>query len=286
MKSISSPNITFSPLADEALCVLSRHLIEKGHRFLLVGATARDILIYHYNLPAAGSATKDIDIGLSLDKWNSYEAFKTELLCIATFEGISSTKFLYKRSIKIDILPYGKICDENSFLEIPGEDRKMNMIGFEDAYESSISYKINADTEFRIPNIPGIVAMKLISWNDRPEERNNDARDVLYFIMNYGQSGNNTDRLWNTKDLNLMEKEGFDIDLAGMRLLGMDMSAMLTDKTYKTLHDIINRELNRGVDSRLVQQFTGTGNIYYDDLFSRNMTFLEKLFLGFIEHKR
>ncbi|WP_221407842.1 hypothetical protein [Reichenbachiella faecimaris] len=37
----------------------------------------------------------------------------------------------------------------------------------------------------QIPSLPGMVILKLVAWNDRPEERENDLSDILRIIQHF-----------------------------------------------------------------------------------------------------
>src|SRR3990172_700430 len=99
----------------------------------------------------------------------------------------------------------------------------MTLLGFEEAYRSSIIIRLrsNPELDIKLPTLPGLALMKIISWGDNTE-RQKDAKDLLFIMTNYAQAGNE-ERLYE-KEVSLLEEEGFDIRLAGIRLLGRDMA--------------------------------------------------------------
>ncbi|MDQ1830966.1 hypothetical protein [Massilia scottii] len=57
-----------------------------GYRAMLVGATARIILIEHVCGLAAGRATKDIDFAFAIETWEQFEALRQHLLASTRFK--------------------------------------------------------------------------------------------------------------------------------------------------------------------------------------------------------
>ena len=98
----------------------------------------------------------------------------------------------------------------------------MSMVGFEEAYEHSITFRLSSDPklDIKLASLPGLAIMKLISWNEKYPNRKRDADDLL-FIMNRYEEAGNTERLYG-EDLFLLQEEKFDTKLAGTRLLGRD----------------------------------------------------------------
>jgi predicted nucleotidyltransferase len=80
---------------------------------MLVGATARDLLLYHVFGHAIVRGTHDLDFAILLDSWDQFQAVKKLLLSI---EGVKECRqphrFEYRPTtaqflIVIDIIPFG-----------------------------------------------------------------------------------------------------------------------------------------------------------------------------------
>ena len=111
--------------------------------------------------------------------------------------------------------------------------------------------------EVRVPTVAGMALMKIISWNDRYPERPKDAEDLLFLMDHYASAGNE-DRLYG-HDVRFMEEEGFDIDLAAVRLLGYDMAVMAIEMTRDLVTGILSGELNGDDDHhRLIRDMVGS----------------------------
>ena len=56
----------------------------------------------------------------------------------------------------------------------------MNVAGFDEAYQSSVSAKIseNPDLTINVSSLPGLAIMKIIAWNEKYPDRPKDAEDL------------------------------------------------------------------------------------------------------------
>lgn len=85
--------------------------------------------------------------------------------------------------IQVDILPFGKIAERGS-VEITGSGMTSICVdGFEEVYFSGTA-EANLGTGhlFKVATLPAIVLLKLIAFDDRPENRIKDARDIANII--------------------------------------------------------------------------------------------------------
>ena len=60
----------------------------------------------------------------------------------------------------------------------------MHLLGFKEVLKESEQVYIE-ERIANIPPLPGMIILKLIAWNDRPEYRENDLADILKIIQNY-----------------------------------------------------------------------------------------------------
>ncbi len=73
--------------------------------YVVVGASARD-LVLHYGYGAAiKRATADIDFGIQVPDWDSFEAIK-RLLMNSGFEVTKTRHCLIYQSYKVDLVPF------------------------------------------------------------------------------------------------------------------------------------------------------------------------------------
>jgi predicted nucleotidyltransferase len=84
-------------------------------------------------------------------------------------------------TLLIDIVPFGALADEYRRISWPPEHEVfMSIVGFKEAYECSITVRLSSDPELnvKVPTLPGLALMKIISWHDKYPERRKDAEDL------------------------------------------------------------------------------------------------------------
>jgi predicted nucleotidyltransferase len=109
------------------------------------------------------------------------------------------------------------------------------------------------DTDLVIPvaSLPGLIILKLFAWADRKHEKR-DAPDILKILADYAGAGNE-DRLY-ADELPLLEAAGFDVPIAGARLLGKDARHIASPETSASIAKMLaDPNLQRELLNQLVQ---------------------------------
>lgn len=158
----------------------------------------------------------------------------------------------------------------------------MSMLGFHEAFEYSITVRLMSDPELdiKLPTLPGLVLMKVISWEEKYPERQKDAEDLLFIMHKYEYAGNG-DRLYR-EEQSVLQEEGYDNRLAGIRLLGRDMAKIADTETIRVVKSILNRETGEQIRYRLVVDML-KGAFMSGDKFEVILREVEKLKEGFLE---
>jgi len=212
--------------------------------YMLVGATARDILLYNVFGQQVLRATRDVDIGISIDSWDRFEAVKSKILRATDFQPSTYQPYrvLHKTSIAayatpIDILPFGEIATDAEAFRWPPPDTDlvMNVAAFGKVYESSLTVSIGPELDLQIASLPGLTLLKLLAWADRMESK--DAQDCLRLIETYGDAGNQ-ERLYSDKE-DLLEAAGFDFGIAGAQLLAQDALIVASPSTIESVRNLL-----------------------------------------------
>jgi predicted nucleotidyltransferase len=156
------------------------------------------------------------------------------------------------------------------------------MVGFEEAYEYSITFRLSSDPELdiKIASLPGLAIMKLISWKEKYPNRRRDAEDLLFITNKYEEAGN-TERLYD-EDLSLLQEENFDTKLAGTRLLGRDMAKISDLRTVRIIKGILDTETEEPSQYKLATDMIREASIP-DLRFDETLAQLGKLKQGLIE---
>jgi predicted nucleotidyltransferase len=243
------------PVTVELLTHVSAVSAELGIPFFVVGAAARDMILWYGFGIRPGRATRDIDVGFSVSSWEQYDQLKKALTATGHFqpEG-DKQRMAFQGRFKIDVLPFGQIVDVDKKINWrPHGDAELNLLGFDEAYENAISVLISSEprVEVKIASAVGLVLMKIFAWDDR-RPGNKDAIDLGILIRSYMQIGNEK-RLYEEHD-DLLESENFDYDIAGAQILGRDLARICQEETRQQVLSILDRELSEDSDLPLVVQ--------------------------------
>src|SRR4029077_5823994 len=123
-------------------------------------------------------------------------------------------------AVVVDLIPFGGVEGTDRTISWPPEeDIVMRVAGFSDGLESAVPVRLDATLVIPVVSIPVLLVLKLFAWMDRKYERR-DAADIHTLLKEYGDAGNE-DRLYG-EELNVLENEGYDFELAGARLIGSD----------------------------------------------------------------
>jgi len=205
--------------------------------YMLVGATARDLLLYHVFGHAVTRATYDLDFAVLVDSWEQFAIVKGLFLDIPGFtdRGRSAQRLHYQPTgasfeTIIDIIPFGKLeTADRTIAWPPDADVVMNVAAFSDVFESSLSVQVRPDLSIPVASLPGLIVLKLFAWLDRHDER--DVQDIRRLMETYTDAGN-VDRLYEEEGDELA-RMNFDTSVAGSYLLGKD-ARRITDESVRT----------------------------------------------------
>ena len=220
-----------------------------GIEYLVTGATARDILLVGVFGLETGRGTRDVDLAIAVDGWPAFEAMKTRLVATGAFvldEQIVHRLFHLRgerRGYPIDLIPFGTIEDPGATVAWP-PDRSvvMNVAGYREALHASAAVEIHPSFAVRVASLPGLALLKLLAWADRGAEDPRDAIDLAMLLRQYHAAGNE-DRLFGA-EMAVLEMTGYDVELAGSRLLGRDVARISRAETRRTLLALLDDGLN------------------------------------------
>lgn len=239
-----------------------RALTQKlNYSYLLVGATARDILMNHVFGIASRRATHDVDFAIALEDWASFQLLRTTLLESGDFGPADNTVHqLYYRpgqhgnAYPLDLIPFGGIEREAHQIAWPPDmNVVMNVTAYAEALESALEVDVGNGLMVHVVSIPALAALKLLAWNDRGLKDNKDAQD-LFFLLEHYHDADNHDRLYN-EALELLEACGFDLTAAGAALLGYDTRTSLNENSRQALLAVLADPRKR---DRLIVHMTRT----------------------------
>lgn len=270
------------PVVD-ALQILKKVADSSGVNFFVVGASARDFILMHQYGIEPRRKTGDIDLGVNVASWEQFKMLFEALISTGQFSPTPERQRLRCGTVLIDILPFGPITDEGKKISWPPEHEIiMSMVGFEEAYEHSITVRVTSepDLDIKLATLPGLAILKLISWKEKYPDRRRDAEDLLLIMNKYEEAGN-SDRLYG-EDLPLLQEEGFDTTLAGARLLGRDIARISDPRTFLIVKEVLDDETKEMSQYKLISDMmreAGMSDTRFDGILAQ----LTKLREGFVE---
>lgn len=259
---ISSSNFE-QPLLKPLLEQLSQFFDSIDTKFYIIGATARDMIMDAHG-EKSGRTTRDLDIAIAISDWAKYQQIETELIKIEDFKKDTNQKqrFIYKELYHLDIVPFGEIMkmDDKIFWP-PEEETAMSVLGFSEVDKATHKVVIDENLSLNIASLAGIFLLKIVAWNDRHTSTNKDADDLGFILLNYFNINEN--RVVEQHS-DLYDDTDFTLSTAGARLIGRDIADILKDSpaTKQKIIDIINRELQKQEESKLVNQILETNRIF------------------------
>jgi predicted nucleotidyltransferase len=218
--------------------------------YFIIGATARDILMEHVYGLETTRATRDVDFAVAVSSWDEFDRLKTQLIASGEFAASENAHRLTfgegLGAYPLDMVPFDGVERDGEIAWPPKGDFVMNVTGYTDAYNSALNVEIEPGFNVKIVSLPALAVLKILAWNDRPE-RDKHPSDVLLILRNYCYAGQ-FDRLY-ADAVDLLEKYGYDIELAGAALLGRDVAR---DVAKETRTQVINVFANE----KRVERFT------------------------------
>lgn len=260
---ISSDKI-HHPLLKSLLDFLSNYFRNEGLSFYVIGATARDIIMALHG-KRSGRATLDLDIAVSLSSWERFEEVQVKLLQHPDIQKDHHQvqRFLYKKILRFDIVPFGNIKQKDDKVYWPPDETvAMSVLGFEETKDDTLVVKIDKEFEIEVASLRGIFLLKLIAWRDRNQLHNRDADDLAFIIENY--LAINQERAAKDHYEEIYLNSDFNFKSAGSRLLGMDVSGLIPKRSnvYRKIEELLDIEISRAEESRLINQILETNNSF------------------------
>jgi len=184
---MSTSNQTYKELAiphfKESFDCIDEVMRELRIPYYLIGVSAIALELLKNGIkPSRG--TKDIDFAVMISSSKIYEHIITKLKAKGFHKTAAPWTFYSDRfNVAVDLLPFGEI-EENHTVNFNKRYNDLHVLGFREVMEEAVQVEIE-ERIANIPTLPGMVILKLISWSDRPEERENDLSDILRIIQHY-----------------------------------------------------------------------------------------------------
>ena len=215
-----------------------------GVEFFAVGALARNTWYIDNDLPARG--TKDVDFGVYIPSVEVYRTLKKQLIQEHGYTASSTNAFclISPQKIPVDLLPFGEI-ENNGKVMIEGTGlTSINLAGFSEVYTNGLKTVDLEGDRISVCTIPSVVLLKLIAFDDRPDQRMKDPLDVASIFKVYPDI--ESDHIWSDYhdlyDGNLSHEE------VAIKVIGFEVRKLIIDNP--TLLKRVDRILDDAISGR------------------------------------
>ncbi|MBC6993947.1 hypothetical protein QWY85_09900 [Neolewinella lacunae] len=212
--------------------------------FFGVGALARNTWYVENDLPARG--TKDVDFGVYIPSKEVYQQLKDKLIQQYGYTASSTNAFciISPQKMPVDLLPFGEIANNDKVLVEGKGLTSMNLEGFVEVHLNGLR---RVDIEGDIINlcsIPSVVLLKLIAFDDRPDQRTKDPLDVASIFKVYPSV--ESDFIWH--HYHDLYDGDFSHDDVAVKVIGCEVRKLIVENA--ALLDRVNRILDDAIAGR------------------------------------
>jgi predicted nucleotidyltransferase len=221
-------------------------------RVFLVGAAARDLLLFYAHAVRAPRATTDIDLALAVADWDDFQRLRHSLIASGMFRADfkAAHKLLHRRQLEVDLLPFGGVERPDGTIAWPPDgDTVLGVLGFQEALASSVNAMLPLGQQIAVVCLPMLAVLKVLAWTERrTREPGKDASDLMLILSNYLDAGQG-ERLSVEADA-LFGQGDFDYERAGAWLVGKDASALLHahSQNLNRIEEVVRSALEPEVD--------------------------------------
>jgi len=245
---MTAPSLNISAKIDPSLADLCAIVAECATQlqipYLIVGASARDMVLHYGYGAKVQRATADIDFALQVPSWSAFATLRKKLLANGFSETNTAHRLTGLNNWPIDIVPFGGVADENANIQWPPTgDTVMNVLGFQEAMNNANIVRLSDIPILDVPvaSPEGMTILKLIAWTDRAVDlRKKDAKDIAYLLTTYENIPAILDQLYS--EITLMDLYDWDITLASAHQLGINVKQITLPQTYSVISEVLTKQ--------------------------------------------
>jgi predicted nucleotidyltransferase len=236
-------------------------------RFCLIGASA---LACQIDLPRQ-TGDLDISVSVSLDELAA---------ALPRLEGWKrhpkkEHEWLSPTGVKVDVVPAGPSLLAAGEIIWPGTGARMNLTGMRLALATGNKFAVEPGCSIFVAPVVVIAVLKMISYLDRPAERERDLHDLAYVLESHASPDD--DRRFAAEVLDA----GVPYEHASAYLLGHDLRQLVNDTERRAVDDFIARVRDErhpsGTQARMARLGPVSWNQDPDELLARIEAFMAGL---------
>jgi predicted nucleotidyltransferase len=177
---------------------------------VLIGASALSV-----HLDMEWRATRDLDLVLSV----SADDIGRVLGRVDGWARERNHRWISDTGVPVDVIPAGPEALRAGRLQWPG-GVVMSLTGIRLAFEATVSYQLSARVSIEVATVPVLVVLKMVSYLDRPGERDRDLEDLAHVLDAYVETED--ERRYSRAVWDL----GMDFDQSGAYVLGLEIGRL------------------------------------------------------------
>ncbi len=251
-----SAKLELQPLA-EVVRRLQMEAAKLGAQVFLMGAAARDVMLLHAYGIDTMRLTEDMDFGVMVRDWATFEALRKALLANGAFEARSKDathKLWYKSGKPLNIVPFGGVERPNRTLAWPpSEQTVVDCFGMQEAMQSGNNVRLPGGGSLLVASLPALALLKVTAWQDRKfTHPGRDAGDLMLYLRHYLDCDKYDHAAQYYPDL--FEAPDYVHEVASARLLGRDLRQLLDEAATERMLQILQPEADEQGQRLLAQQ--------------------------------
>lgn len=240
------------PAMTEAMRCVGRVATDLGLPVLIIGATARMLLLERVYGLEPGRHTLDVDYGVAVDSWSDDIRLRAALVDTREFvpDLKRSQRMLFRETVTVDIIPFGGVENERAEIEWPGDDGVLlNVLGLSDLLPSAIRVDVGG---LQVPVIgpEGLLVSKLVAWRER--RKSDPGRDVvdIGYVLGNAERIIGLEKLYEDH-LDILVNADYRSGAAAVQVLAARLVAQLRPQVREQLRHWLDPQLRE--DSELVR---------------------------------
>jgi predicted nucleotidyltransferase len=228
--------VSYAPI----FAVLEKAFAHFGIDFYLIGAQSRDVWINHLSLTKR--TTNDIDFAVMMNDQSQWNELVKHFTQEQNFIQDPDHPFrFYLGSNMLDLIPFGGI-EKNGEVILENPLTELSVYGCREVTEDAVVIS----GKYKVITLPGLCIMKLIAFDEKPDQRAKDFEDFNLVMKNYGEIAG--EELFSNTYEDLIQAD-FELSTAAARMLGRNMQTILNK------NEILKNRITAILESKL-QKFS------------------------------
>lgn len=182
--------------------------------------------------------------------------------------------------MQVDLLPFGAIENEDRKVTVEGTGyTTVHVRGFAEIYSAGLpEMNLEGKHQFKFCTLPGIVILKLLAWNDRPEKRRDDILDISDILHHYFSMQDN--EIWENH-FDLFTGDNTDLLHVAARVMGREMRKIVIkdDALFQLIDGILERNSANVDHSHIGAIMTA----YFNNTVQENITMISEIRKGLLD---